>query len=140
MSDFHDTIGFNLLKLCKSYFNRLNARFNALGLYEGQDHLLRQLWSEDGLAQSELTRRLGVEPASVSKAIERMEKVGLVYRKQSPDDARANDIYLTEIGRALEQPVTQAWREVEAELLANIIPEEALLLRRLFMQMRENLS
>ena len=140
MSAFKETVGFNLMKLCKGYFNALNARLNQLDLYEGQDHLLRHLWEEDGLGQAELTRRLGVEPASVSKALERMEKVGLITRTPSPDDARANRISLTERGRSLEQPVKDAWEQVEAQLLAHMTPEERMLLRRLLLQMRDNLK
>lgn len=137
---FKETVGYNVLKLCKSYFNLLNVRMNAFNLYEGQDHLLRQLWEEDGLPQAELTRRLGVEAASVSKAIERMEKSGFIVRQQDPEDARANRIYLTETGRALEQPVKDAWQSIESQLLVGMTNEEKLLLRRLILQMRENLS
>ena len=140
MSVFKETVGYNLLKLCKGYFNLINARMNRLNLYEGQDHLLRQLWEEDGLPQAELTRRLGVEAASVSKAIERIEKSGFVFRQPDPDDARANRVYLTEAGRALEQPVKEAWLEIEAQVLADMTAEERLLLRRLLLQMRANLT
>jgi MarR family transcriptional regulator, organic hydroperoxide resistance regulator len=137
---FKETVGYNVLKLCKSYFNLINARMNAFNLYEGQDQVLRQLWEEDGLPQADLTRRLGVEPASVSKALERMEKSGFVTRQQDPDDARANRITLTELGRALEQPVKNAWQDIESQLLVGMTNEEKLLLRRLLLQMRENLT
>jgi DNA-binding MarR family transcriptional regulator len=135
-----DSIGFNVVKLCKQYFNRLNAVLNPLNLYEGQQNLLMLLWEEDGLAQSEITRRLGIEAASVSKGIERMENAGFVERRPDPDDARMNRIFLTEAGRALEQPVNQAWFEVEEQLLSHMTLEERLLLRRLMLQMRDNLK
>ena len=135
-----ETIGHNLVKVCKMYFNLVNARFNEFGLYEGQHSMLMALWMEDGLAQAELTRRLGVEPASVSKTVERMEAAGFVQRRPDPEDARANRIYLTDQGRALEQPVKQVLAEAEDRLLANISLEEKLLLRRLVVQMRDNLK
>lgn len=135
-----ESVGFNVVKLCKQYFNRLNVALNVFNLYEGQQNLLLMLWEEDGLEQAELTRRLGIEPASVSKGIERMENAGFILRRPSPDDARANRIYLTELGRSLEEPVNKAWFEVEEELLANMTTEERMLLRRLVLQMRENLK
>ena len=61
-------------------------------------------------------------------------------RRTSPEDARANHIFLTEQGRALEEPVNRVWFEVEEELLAQMTPEERMLLRRLVLQMRENLK
>lgn len=140
MTQFSDTLGFHLMKLCKHYFNRLNARLNVLNIYEGQEYLLRLLWKEDGLTQAELTRRLGVEAASVSKALDRIEKAGFITRSPSPDDARTNLVRLTPLGRSLEEPVNQAWNEVEAQLLAHITTEERLLLRRLILQMRDNLT
>ena len=139
MTTIPESLGYNLVKLCKQYFNRLNIALNALDLYEGQQNLLLQLWDEDGLGQAELTRRLGIEAASVSKAIERMENAGFIQRRPDPDDARTNRIFLTDLGRSLEKPVHEAWFEVEEELLANMTLEERLLLRRLILQMRENL-
>lgn len=140
MPSIPESTGYNLVKLCKQYFNRLNIALNPLNMYEGQQNLLIPLWEEDGLTQAELTRRLGIEAASVSKAIERMEQNGLLLRRPHPDDARTNQIFLTELGRSLEAPVNQAWFEVEAELLAHMTQEERLLLRRLLLQMRENLA
>jgi MarR family transcriptional regulator, organic hydroperoxide resistance regulator len=140
MAAIPESIGFNLVKLCKQYFNRLNVALNVYNLYEGQQNVLIQLWDEDGLSQSELTRRLGIEPASVSKGIERMGNAGFITRQPDPEDARANKIFLTDLGRSLEEPVHQAWFAVEEELLAEMTPEERMLLRRLVLQMRENLK
>ncbi len=140
MHPYPETIGYNLVKLCKQYFNYLNVVLGEFGLYEGQHNMLMPLWHEDGLAQSELTRRLGIEPASVSKAVERMEATGFVQRRPDPEDARANRLYLTDQARALEQPVKRALVDAEERLLANMSVEEKLLLRRLLLQMRDNLK
>ena len=128
------------MKLCKQYFNYLNVVLGEYGLYEGQHNLMIQLWEKDGLAQSDISQRLHIEPASVSKSIERIENAGFVERRSDPDDARANRIYLTERGRALEAPVQKALADAEERLLANTSLEERLLLRRLLLQMRDNLK
>ena len=140
MSVYSETVGYNLVKLCKGYFNRLNAMLSEVGLYEGQHHTLMLLWDNDGLPQVELTRRLGVEPASVSKAVERMEDAGFVQRRPDPEDARANCIFLTEQGRSLEEPVKHILEQAEEQLMDHMSTEERLLLRRLLLQMRENLK
>ncbi len=140
MKSIPESLGYNLVKLCKAYFNRLNVALNALNIYEGQQNLLMELWNEDGLAQGELTRRLGVEAATVSKAIERMENAGFIRRENSKDDARVNHVFLTNLGRSMEVPVHEAWFAVEDEVLANMTQEERLLLRRLVLQMRDNLK
>lgn len=140
MIAYSETVGFNLVKMCKQYFNCLNIMLSEVGLYEGQHHTLMQLWETDGLPQVELTKRLGVEPASVSKAVERMEQAGFIQRQPDPDDARANCIFLTEKGRGLQEPVRRILVEAEERLLAHMSVEERLLLRRLLLQMRENLK
>ncbi|XXV34779.1 MarR family transcriptional regulator [Sorangium sp. So ce1504] len=63
------------------------------GLQPGQDVLLRQLCQSDGLSQSALIERLGVEPPTVTKALGRLEKAGLVVRRRDPNDARVSRVY-----------------------------------------------
>jgi DNA-binding MarR family transcriptional regulator len=140
MSVYSETLGFNLVKLCKGYFNCLNVVLSEVGLYEGQHHTLMLLWDKDGLPQAEICKKLGVEPASVSKAVERMEDAGFIQRRPDPEDARANCIFLTEKGRGLEEPVKRILAEAEERLTAHMSVEERLLLRRLLLQMRENLK
>ena len=135
-----DTVSFHLIKLSKAYFNYLNVALSTLGLYEGQHSLLLLLWEQDGLTQSELCQRLNVEPASASKSIDRIEHAGFIQRRPDPSDARANRIYLTEQGRTLEPQVNAILAKAEDHLVANISLEERLLLRRLILQMRDNLQ
>jgi DNA-binding MarR family transcriptional regulator len=140
MKGYSETVGYCLVKMCKLYFNYLNVKLSEVGLYEGQHHTLMQLWETDGLPQVVLTKRLGVEPASVSKAVERMESAGFIRRQPDPEDARANCLFLTEQGRSLEEPVKQILAEAEEHLLANMSLEERVLVRRLLLQMRDNLK
>lgn len=135
-----DTVSFNLVKLCKAYFNYLNVVLSEIGLYEGQHNLLLLLWEQEGLTQSELCQRLNIEPASASKSIDRIERAGFIQRHPDPTDARANRIYLTEQGRTLEPLVTAALVKAEDHLVANMTLAERLLLRRFLLQMRDNLQ
>src|ERR1700743_2478391 len=43
---------------------------------------LRQLWQEDGLAQVDLSRRIGIETASSTAVLEHLEKLGLILRNR----------------------------------------------------------
>lgn len=66
---------------------------------------LRQLWQADGLAQVELSRRVGIETASSTAVIEQLEKLGLIRRKRDPADRRRIIVTPTPAGRALEKPL-----------------------------------
>jgi MarR family transcriptional regulator for hemolysin len=66
---------------------------------------LRQLWQDDGLAQVELSRRIGIETASSTSVIDQLEKLGFIRRNRDSADRRRIIVYLTGSGRALERPL-----------------------------------
>src|SRR5262245_40125213 len=68
---------------------------------------LWQLWKHDGLAQVELSRRIGIETASSTAAIDQLEKRGLIARRRDASDRRRINVTLTPAGRALERPLTE---------------------------------
>jgi DNA-binding MarR family transcriptional regulator len=68
-----------------------------------------------------------------------MEKAGLVERKHDAVDQRISRVYLTQAGRALQRDVEQTWHRLEEETFADFTLQERVLLRRFFVQMRENL-
>ena len=118
---------------------RAHELLEELGLYRGQHRILRALWVQDGLTHTELARHAHVRPSTMSTTIQRMEKAGLVARKHDAEDQRVSRVYLTEAGRMLQGDVEQAWRRLEDEMFAGFTVEERVLLRRLFLEMRENL-
>jgi DNA-binding MarR family transcriptional regulator len=99
----------------------------ANGLHPGQDLLLSALWSEDGITQTELVERLGIRSPTVSKALTRLERVGYVRREIDPN--RSRRVFLTPAGRALRQPVEQAWRAADLRLRGQADPEQLAALR-----------
>ncbi len=134
-----DTLDSLLANVCHLHRTRFQQLFEALGLYQGQPPLLRQLWDQEGLTQSELAERLKLAPATVTKMLQRMEKTGFIRRQPDTDDQRISRVYLTEAGRAVQDRAEEVFRTLEAETFANLTLEETLLLRRLFLQIRENL-
>ncbi|NHN31009.1 MarR family transcriptional regulator [Paenibacillus sp. S3N08] len=111
-----------------------------LHIHVGQEHALCQLWQEEGITQIQLSERLGCEPPTTSNMIKKLEEYGLVHRQQDEADARITRVYLTDEGRALEQPIKQMWQKQQEKLLDGIHLEERLLLRRVLQQMLNNLS
>jgi len=64
----------------------------------------------------------------------------MVERRPDPNDQRISRVYLTEKGKKLRQEAIDALLSVEEECFKNITSEEKLLLRRLLMQIRDNLA
>jgi len=135
-----DYIGFQVLQIHKAHRSRAEAALNKLGLHTGQEMLLLQLWIEEGIPQSQLAASMEVEPPTATKMLQRMERAGLIERRPDPEDARISRVYLTERGRALEQPVLDVWKQLEAQTVAGLSLTEQALLHRLLMQILTNLS
>ncbi len=134
-----DYIGFRLLQIHRAHRSRTEAAFNELGLHTGQEWALFQLWNEEGQTQTQLVSSLRVEPPTVTKTLDRLEKAGLVERRQDLDDARVSRVYLTPAGRALEAKVRQIWDDLEALTTKGLSDVELALLRRLLDQIYQSL-
>lgn len=63
---------------------------------------LERLWDEDGLNQTELSRRVGIETASSTKIIETLEKRKFIRRERNSRDRRNINVFLTPRGATLK--------------------------------------
>jgi MarR family transcriptional regulator, organic hydroperoxide resistance regulator len=140
MQPMQETVGFAIAQLCKAHRNSVAAKLSELGLHVGQEMILVQLWEEEGLAQSQLVERMCVEPPTLTKMLQRIEREGFVERRPDAEDARVSRVYLTERGRSLREAVEAVWREVEVETIKGMTSEERMLFRRFLMQARTNLD
>jgi MarR family transcriptional regulator, organic hydroperoxide resistance regulator len=110
---------------------RLGRALGELGLSAGQEALLREVATRDGIALTELAARLGVEPPTVTNMATRMERGGFVERQPDPNDARVKRLHLTPKGRHLLREVQRRCRAVEREALAALSADERAELARL---------
>ena len=92
----HEMTGFLLGRMCKLMRSRVHAMFEDIGLHRGQHFVLHVLWKEEGITHSELAARSSVQPATITNAIKRMEKAGLVERRRDTEDERVSRVYLTD--------------------------------------------
>ncbi|WP_426450201.1 MarR family winged helix-turn-helix transcriptional regulator [Paenibacillus sp. S-38] len=135
-----DSIPFILARVMRLHRHRVQSMIQDYEVHPGQPPLLHHLAEQDGQRQSELADKLRVKPATLTVMINRMAKTGLLERRPDPQDQRISRVYLTEKGRLMQEAVHQALREIEQVTMARISQEEKLLLRRLLLQMYENLQ
>ncbi len=140
MPTFEEGLNYQLIQLVKAHRHRAEEALSQLGLHVSQELFLFVLWREEGLPQSELAARLRVELPTVTKAVQRMERAGLLIRQADEQDARVSRVYMTEKGRALYAPALTMWHDLEARMLQGMTEIEQALLRRLLQQMVSNLS
>jgi DNA-binding MarR family transcriptional regulator len=105
------------------------AHLRRYGLTVAQFDVLAQIGAEEGMTQQELADSLLVTKGNVCQLLDRMERTGLLVRRQ---EGRTNRLFLTEDGRALcARTVPDQERTVVGLFAALSQEEQAELLRLL---------
>jgi MarR family transcriptional regulator, organic hydroperoxide resistance regulator len=133
-------ITYTLIQVCRAHRKAIESRLNAIGLYAGQEAILLCLLESNGLSQSDLTNRMGVDLSTMTKAVTRLERAGFVERRTDPDDGRVSRVYITTTGQRLESDIRQIWREIEDKLTEGLSDTERMILQRLLPHLLQNLS
>jgi MarR family transcriptional regulator, organic hydroperoxide resistance regulator len=134
-----DTLDFLLVNICHLHHSRAHQLLEAIGLYRGQPPVLRALWEQEGLTQTDLAERMKITPATMTKMLQRMEKAGFIQRKPDVEDQRVSRVYLTDAGRGVQKDLEAVWAQMYAETFADFTEDECVVLRRFLLQIRENL-
>ena len=72
-----------------------------LGLGRGTYLFMATLYHNDGMHQEELTRELGINKGTTTRAVSKLEKLGYVRREADPSDRRACRVMLTDKARQI---------------------------------------
>ena len=134
------TYGLLIARVALIHRTRVSAYLSELNLYVGQEMLLKCLWNQDGLSQKEIADLLGIQAATATRMVIRMERSGFVLRETDAEDQRVSHVYLTDLGRSLQSAVEEGWIAIEQQILEGFSLEERLLLRRYLEQLYKNLS
>ena len=86
--------------------------------------VLFALWQEEGITQTELSKRCDVANYTMTRLLEQLQTQGLIHRHQEADNRRAFQIYLTDIGKALEQDLICEAERVNDNFLVNLSEDE----------------
>jgi DNA-binding MarR family transcriptional regulator len=92
----------------------LNVRLMQIGLSNAQSSLLKLLYHNGKMTQTDLCEELKLDKSTVAKALDRMENNGLVTKTINPDDSRSFLVSPTQ--KAIEtipkaQEVLSGWTE-----------------------------
>lgn len=128
-----------LAEICKLLRFYAGARLDEIGLHLGQDMIVLALMDNEGVTQSDLAEWLHISAPTIAATLRRMERDGWVERRTDAEDQRISRVYLTDDGRTLHASIVQVYEQVSERLYHGFTREERVLLRRLLMQMHENL-
>jgi DNA-binding MarR family transcriptional regulator len=101
---------------------------------------LRILWKHDGISQTELSRLAGVMTPSTFAAVQSMEELGYIVRKQRPENRKTIYIWLTPAGRALEAKLVPLAIEVNDVATNGLSPRQIDEFRKALVKIIDNLE
>lgn len=109
-------------------------------MHAGQQFVLECLWDEDGLTPGEIARLIGVEAATLTRALRRMEAGGLVERRVDVSDRRRVRTWLTPRGRDLRPAVLAVMDQLAQDAVALLSDQETAVLEELMARVGRALS
>jgi DNA-binding MarR family transcriptional regulator len=117
-----------------------DRRAQRLGLTRSQWRVLRILGRNPGIRQSHLAELMEVEPITLVRMLDRMQKAGWIERREDPGDRRANSIVLTgKVDGILTQMQTIS-QELRQEALEGFSEQELKQLLAFLRRMKSNIS
>ena len=128
------------LQMARVYFLISQSSLEKMELYPGQPQTLLALDKKNGRSQRELSDCLMVKPATITVMIKRLEKTGFVERKNDEKDQRISRVFLTKKGENICEALKEMHANIEKQSFNNFTLEEKVLLRRLLIQVRDNLN
>jgi DNA-binding MarR family transcriptional regulator len=135
----HESLDRLLAQICRLHYSRAHSLLEELGLYRGQPPMLHALREKEGRTHSELAAHLQVQPSTMTKMVQRLERAGFVERRSDPEDERVSRVYLTPAGRTVTADMEKVLHQIEGETFASFTDEERARLRRYMLRIRDNL-
>ncbi len=115
----------HLIKRCQQYFGDLYAReTGSAELTKQQFTVLVALENNEGASQTALVELTGIDRSTLAEMVRRMLERGLLSRRRTEKDARANAIAITAAGRKALRGVHLAAERAERALLEPLPPSE----------------
>jgi MarR family transcriptional regulator, transcriptional regulator for hemolysin len=101
---------------------------------------LMELYKQNGLTQSELRKRIGIEQPTAVRTLDRMERDGFILREQSPSDRRAVYIKLTKKGQDCQPIINQLAIKLNEIALLGLSESECRLFDKFINKLNLNLE
>ncbi len=96
-----------------------------LGLTYAQYIVMLVLWEQDGITVRDLEVRVLLDSGTISPLLRRLEKSGLISRRQSEHDGRVTVLALTNKGRRLRERAVSVPQALVCRMLGGRKPDAA---------------
>lgn len=115
----------------------LDARLREHGASLWNWVLLREAAAADGASQRELAQRMRIEPPTLVRHLDKLEREGFVERRPDPADRRVARVVVTDAGRARADQLHDVVHGVDTELREILTTREVDVLGRALMKIHD---
>src|SRR3954453_14411686 len=133
-------IGLQLARSAKAVSRAFDAALAGAGGSLPAWLVLNALRASEWRSQRELARALGIEGATLTRHLDRLERAGLVRRVPDPGDRRVLRLEITEAGIAAQQQMLGAVIEFNKRLRTGLTEADVEQLRGLLAQLVANVG
>lgn len=127
------------LEIQRLHYIKLHKATEKIGISHGQPPVLFILSEEDGQSQNEIATKLNVKASTLAVMLQRMEKSELIEKRLDEKDQRVSRVYITKKGEELAERAKSVLNKMELTCFNNLTMDEKVILRRLLLQIHENL-
>lgn len=138
--DLENSVGYWMCKTSHAIKRALSLRLAEQGITLRQWEVLAWLASDGDVSQTELAECLGIEPNTLAGVVRRMERDGWIERTCCSDDRRRNRLKATPKAEEIWEKSLTLCREVREQAISGFTPAEVSLLKKLCLDIRENLA
>lgn len=124
-----------LLRTTRTHYDR---HINAGGLSYAQARVLAVVVSQPGTTQVELADATRIEPPTMKRHLDALERAGFITRCAVEGDRRKRSVMLTPAGEALDLPRLRD--ELEAAAVRGIDPKDLIIAGSVLERMEANLQ
>jgi DNA-binding MarR family transcriptional regulator len=137
MESLHDTL---FQELARASIEARRAFSLISGTSERRRQLLLLLHEHGEVSHATVQRRLGVDGATVTRLVKKLESEASVNRRLDPTDNRFTLVALTDSGRQIAVELHEGRRQFQRRLLAGVNRGEQKTMIRVLEQVRRNLD
>lgn len=138
-SDIRRDLGFAIAEAKRVCTQAMDQRMRPLGLSQATWRTLFYLERHgEGITQRALAEYMGIEGPTLVRLLDNLERSGLVERRPSPTDRRANTLHLTAKARPLLKTINRVAEELRAEFFEGIDEDAMRVVRQVMERMAEN--
>ncbi len=139
-SQANATFGFLVSDVTRMLRENFRLTTPELGLTLAQARVLLHLSRNEGISQVALSAILEIQPITLLRQIDRLEKAGLIERRAHPSDRRAQQLYLTPRSQPLLQKIFDKGAQRQDEIMAGLSNAEREQLIASLLRIKANLS